>query len=49
MYQTTGKVDQLKSVLTFLAENTDIVGGVSDGEEVTADLGLFEGEEPRRD
>ena len=48
MYQTTGKVDQLKSVLTFLAENTDIVGAVADDEEVTTDLGLFDAEEPNR-
>lgn len=45
MYQTTGKVDQLKSVLTFLAENTDIVGSVAE-EDTAADVSLFDAEEP---
>jgi len=47
MYQTTGKVDQLKNVLTFLAENTDIVGSVSE-EEAAADASLFDAEEQNR-
>jgi hypothetical protein len=45
MYQTTGKVDQIKSVLTFLAENTDIVGSVAE-EDTAADVSLFDAEEP---
>lgn len=47
MYQTTGKVDQLKSVLTFLAENTDIVGSVSE-DESASNVSLFDTEEPAR-
>ncbi len=43
MYQTTGKVRQLTSVLTFIAENTDILGQTDADDD--ADANLFGGGE----
>jgi hypothetical protein len=44
VYQTTGKMVQLKAVLTFLAENTDIVGSNNEIEEAQSEGDLFESE-----
>ena len=46
MYRTTGKVTQLTNVLTFLAENTDIVGSGLEAEDEGKDSGLlFDGDQ----
>ena len=47
LYKTTGKLDQLKQVLTFLAENSDIVGDPAEQEDAGLEESLFDEDRSR--